>query len=458
MATNSVSAATSGGTLDVPSLVSQLMTIERQPLDKLNTKISSYQTKISSFGSIQSLVSSFQTAAKSLNASLQGYSATPSDTSVFAATASSSAAAGTYSLNITTLAQAQRLAAAGQASDTSAISTGASTVNFTIGGTTSPGITIAAGASLQDIRTAINAANLGVTATIVNDGSGSPYRLALSSNSTGTSSAISSITVQSGGDAAINDLLAYNPTTNIPTPAVPMAQTVAAANADFTVNGIRIIKSSNTVSDAIQGVTLTLSKNTTATLTVARDTNAVSTAASGFVTAYNALAVQLKSSSAYGSATHTASALAGDGTLRLMLDQLRNIFNTPASGGTLNSLSQIGISHKTDGTLALDSSKFNSAMASNFSDVSNLFSSPTGFATRVDAWATTAGGVGGLIEQHTDSLNTSIKGYNDQISTLQVRLAALQKQYTTTYTNLNAMLNSMNATSNYLTQQFATTK
>jgi flagellar hook-associated protein 2 len=310
------------------------------------------------------------------------------------------------------------------------------------------------------MRAAINAANIGVTATIVNDGSGSPYRLSLSADKEGTSNAISSITVQAGGDTAVNNLLAYNPTTNAPV-AATMNQTVAAANAVFTVNGIPMTKSSNTVTDAIQGVTLTLTKNSTATLTVARDTKAIGTATSGVVDAYNALYSQLKIRSAYGSATKAAGDLAGDGTLRLMTDQLRSILGTPttpATGGALTNLSQVGISTQTDGSLKLDSTKLNSAIAGNFGDVANLFTSATGFATRLNAWTTSAVKVDGLIDLRTNSLNTSVKSYNDQISTLELRMTALQKQYTTTYTNLNAMLNSMNATSAYLTQQFATTK
>ncbi|MDO8989225.1 MAG: flagellar filament capping protein FliD [Sideroxyarcus sp.] len=450
--------STTGSALDVPSLVSLLMANERRPIQTLTSKVSSYEAKISSMGTIKGLAASLQTALQGLNTSLQANSATPSDTSVVSATASSSAAAGTYSLNVTTLAQAQKLAAAGQASDASAISAGASTVTFTVG-TTSTDVAIPAGATLQDIRTAINAANIGVTATIVNDGSGTPYRLSLSSDKEGTSNAISSITVQTGGDSAVNDLLAYNPTANAPAVAT-MAQTIAAANAVFSVNGIPMIKSSNTVSDAIQGVTLTLTKESTATLTIARDTGAISTATSGFVEAYNALYSQLKTRSAYASAATTAGELAGDGTLRLMLDQMRSIMSTgatPASGGTLTYLSQVGIGTQADGSLKLDSAKFNSAIASNFSDVSNLFSSETGFATRLNTWSTSVAQVGGLIDTHTDNFKTSIKRYNDQISTLELRMTALQKQYTSTYTNLNAMLNNMNATSAYLTQQFSST-
>lgn len=448
-------ASSSAGTLDVPSLVSQLMAVERQPIDKLNTRIASYQTKISSFGTLSGLVSTFQTALQSLNTSMQGFSATPSDASIFSASATSTAAAGTYSLAVTKLAQAQNLAAAGQASDTTPIASGTSTVTFTVGAT-STDVPIAAGATLQDIRTAINTANLGVMATIVNDGSGTPYRLALSSNATGLINGINSITIQAGVDAAINNLLAYNPTTNPPaTPTI--TQTVAAQDAAFTLNGIAITSASNTVTNAIQGVTLTLKNLTTTpvTLTVARDTSAVSTAVSGFVDAYNALASQLKSRSAYGTATTTAPVLAGDGTLRLMQDQLRGIFMTPASGGSLTLLSQVGVSFQTDGTLKLDSSKLSNAMASNFSDVTNLFSSATGYSTRLDAWSKSVVQAGGVISSRTQSLNASIKGYNDQISKLETRMSILQKQYTTTYSNLNLLLSSMNSTSAYLSQQFS---
>ncbi|TNC99699.1 MAG: flagellar hook-associated protein 2 [Gallionellaceae bacterium] len=458
MAATSSVASSSAGTLDVASLVSQLMTVERQPIDKLNTKIESYQTKISSFGTIKGLVSGFQTALQSLSTSLQAYSATPTDTSILSASATSTAAAGTYSLSVTTLAQAHKLAAAGQVSDTSAIATGASTATFTVG-TTSTDITIAAGATLQDIRAAINAANIGVTATIVNDGSGSPYRLALSSDNSGTSNAISSITVQAGGDAAVNNLLAYNPTTNAPAPAplVPMVQTVAAQNADFTVNGIQVIKSSNTVTDAIQGVTLNLSKSGVTNLKVARDTGAISTAAASIVDTYNAMANQLKSRSAYGSATKATPELAGDGTVRMMLDQLRGILGTPAtpaSGGSLTSLSQVGINIQSNGSLKLDSSKLNSAMATNFSDVTNLFSSATGFVTRLSTWTDSVVQTGGLIDVRTQNISNSIKGYNEQVIQLESKMTVIQKRYTTQYSNLNLMLNKMNSTSAYLTQQF----
>ena len=475
MPTTSSVASSSASILDVPSLVSQLMSVERRPIDKLNTQVASYQTKISSFGSLKGLVSTFQTALQGLNDNFQGFSATPSDASIFSASATSSAAAGIYALDVANLAHAQSLVAVGQASSTTAISDGtATTITFDFGiisgGTLTSGVYSGAAFTangsgtksltidgtnntLQGMRDAVNAAKIGVTATIVNDGSGTPYRLALTSDKSGVSNSLKITT--SGGDGTIDALLGYDPA-GLPA-AQHLNQTVAGQNANFTVNGIAITSPSNTVADAIQGVTLTLNKPTTvsANLTVARDTNAVKTAVTGFVDAYNALVSQLKSRSAYGSSSDTTKpALAGDGTVRLMLDQLHGIFNM-AAGGILTSLSEVGITTKADGTLKLDSSKLNSAMASNFSDVTDLFSSATGFATRLDAWSDTVLALDGLIDARTQSLNTSIKGYNDQISRLEVRMATLQKQYSKTYSNLNVMLSNMSGTSAYLNQQLS---
>lgn len=471
----STSSVSSGGGLDVQGLVSQLMTLERQPIDKLNTQVSSYQNKISSFGTLKGLVSGFQTALDGLDKNFQEYSATSSDTGIFSASAVSTAAAGIYTLDVANLAQAQSLVAAGQVSSTTAIGDGTSTTitfdfgtisggtltsgvysgaTFTSNGSGTKSITIdGTNNTLQGIRDAINTAKIGVTATIVNDGSGTPYRLAITSEKSGVSNSLKITT--SGGDGAIDALLAHDPA-GLPA-AQHLNQTAAAQNANFTVNGIAITKPSNTVTDAMEGVTLTLNKPTTApvTLTVTRNTEAVKKGVSDFVDAYNSMVNQFKSRSAYGESTDTTKpALAGDGTVRLMLEQLRGVFNVGASG-TLTTLAQVGITTKADGTLKLDSSQLDTALANNFNDVRSLFTSETGYGTRLNAWADAALDSEGVIESRTKSLDASIKRYNEQISKLEVRMATLQKQYTTTYSNLNVMLSNMSGTSAYLTQQLA---
>ena len=465
--------ASSSTAFDVPTLVSQLMAVERRPIDKLNARITSTETKISSLGTLNSLVSSFQTAAKSLNTGLQKLAATPADPSILSATAGSTSVPGTYTVNVSQLAQSQNLVATGRTSSTAAIGDGAATTVtfdfgttngtvFTPNGSGSKSITInGTNNSLEGIRDAINSAALGVTATLVNDGSGTPYRLALTSISSGVSNSLKITTSRVDGSTdstiggSIDSLLGYDPagTKNL-------TQTLAAQNANLTVNGIAVTSASNTITEAIQGVTLTL-KNTTATpanLTITRDTAAINTAASGFVDAYNALASQIKSRSAYGTDGKGAGSLAGDGTLRLMQDQMRVIFNTPASGGTLTTLGQVGISFQKDGSLLLDSSKLNSAISDDFSGVSNLFSSSTGYATRLEAWSKSSLAAGGLLDTRTQSLNKSVKDQNQAIDKLENRMTALRKKYTQEYTNLNLMLSRMNSTSTFLTNQLSSSQ
>jgi flagellar hook-associated protein 2 len=442
--------ATTTTVLDVPTLVSQLMSLERQPITKLQTKVTDTESKISSFGTIKGLVSTLQSALTKVSASLEGYAATSSDTSVFSTTASSSAVAGSYTLSITSLARAQTLVATGQLSSTSAITGGESALNITVGGNPAT-VTIPANATLNDIRSAINSANIGVSATIINDGSGTPYRLALTSSKSGTANAITSI---SSSDSALNALVHYGGGSSA------MTETTAT-NAQFTVNGIPITSATNTVTDAIQGVTLNLKNTaTSATLTVERDTSSMKEAISSFVEGYNALVSQLKSRSAYAtssSGTTTQPLLAGDGTLRLMLEQLRSILSTPATGGTLSYLAEVGVSIQADSSLKLDSTKLDSAMNSNFSDVQNLFNSASGFITRLSTWGTSAVDTGGLIDTRVHTLNDSISTYNEQIDKLELRMKVIQAQYTATYTKLNTFLGTMNALSSYLTSQFSST-
>lgn len=450
--------ATTGTNIDVNSIVTQLMTIERKPISKLLAQEASYQSKLSAFGTVKGALASFQTALQGLSASsFQAVKATPSDATVFAASASSTAAPGVYSLAVTSLAQAQNLVATGQTSMTAAIGSGIPTTLTFDTGTISGGtfnsvtgaytgaaytsngagtktVTIdATNNSLQGIRDAINTANVGVTASIVNDGSGTPYRLTLSSNNTGISN---SMKVAVAGDATISGLLSYDPAA-----VQNMAQTAAAQNANFTVNGVAASKTSNTVSDVIQGITLTLSKTTTApvSLTVAQDTAAVSTAITNFVAAYNNLSSTLKISSAYDSATKTGGPLQGDSTVRTLQTQMRGMLSQTIAGttGGITSLAQIGITSQKDGSLVADSVKLNAALASNFKDIASLFAAtgsatdslvsfnaaganavPGSYALNISQIATQGSAVGNAVANTTittgvnDTLNLTINGVN----------------------------------------------
>lgn len=382
-----------GSNLDVNSIVSQLMTIERQPITVLNNKEAGYQATLSAYGTLKGALSSFQTAVRGLSdiSKFRSIKATPGDATILGANASSIAAPGTYSVEVSKLAQSQKLVAAGQATATASIGNGTLTFDFgTISGGTfdtatgkytgagfasngagAKTVTIdAANNSLSGIRDAINAANIGVSATIVNDGGASPYRLALTSTAIGKTN---SLKIAVAGDAALSTLLAHDPagTQNL-------TQTAAAQNAEFTVDGVAISKASNSVSDVMQGVTLNLLKTnvgSATTVSVVRDTASVTSAVNAFAKAYNDVNKTLSDSSAYNAATKQAAILQGDSTVRSIQAQLRSVLTSSLAGvtGNYSLLSQIGVGFQTDGTLGVDSTKLQSAIDSHFNDIASLF-------------------------------------------------------------------------------------
>ncbi len=374
-----------GSGLNVNAIVSALMTVESQPINLLNQQESSYQAKLSAYGSMTAALSSFQSSVATLTSqsTFQTLSATPSDTTVLTAAAANNASTGNYSINTTALAQAQTLVASGQASTTSAIGTGASTtLTFSFGttsGTTftqdptqgTKTVTIdSSNNSLQGIADAINAANIGVSASIVNDGSSTPYKLELTS-STGANHSME-ITVS--GDATLQSLLSYSPGGS-----QSMTQTVAGQDAALTVNGLSIASPTNTVTSAISGVTLNLLKTGTSTLSITNNASSVATAVQSFVTAYNTLHGALSPLTAYDSTTQQGGPLLGDYTAMSVQTQLSGILVSAVPGLSGNSgittLGQLGISLNKDGTLSLDNTKLQSAISSNLSDIAGMFAS-----------------------------------------------------------------------------------
>lgn len=385
-----------GSNLDVSGIVSQLMAIERRPLTALDSKEATFQTQLSAYGSIKGALSSFQATVKGL-ASLskfQTFKATSTDATIVAAQAASSAAAGSYSVEVTALAQAQKLTAAGQVGTTAAIGSGATTTltfdfgtisggtfdaatgkytgaSFTSNGAGSKTVTIdSTNNTLAGIRDAINNAKIGVTATIINDGGAAPYRLVLTENSTGKNN---SIRISVSGDATISSLLAHDPAAT-----QNLSETVTAQDAALKVDGLSISKTSNTVTDAISGVTLSLLKTNVGSplkVTVAQDTAQITSSVNEFVKAYNDLNKTLTDLSAYNATTKKGAVLNGDATVRSLQSQIRATLNSVLTGltGTYTTLSQIGVAFQKDGTMAVDAAKLQSVIDSSPQSIGRLF-------------------------------------------------------------------------------------
>jgi flagellar hook-associated protein 2 len=378
-----ISSAGIGSGLDVNSIVSSLMAIEQKPLTAVTTQKTAYQTQISAYGTMTSALSSFQTAVHALStaSSFNAQTVTSGSPSVFTATANGSSTIGNYAVTVSQLAASQKLASAGYANVTDVVGTGTMTISF---GTFTPAVVSPAtpasftanpaktdltltidssNNTLAGVRDAINASNSTVSATIVNNGTSN--QLVITSKDTGE---VNSLKISGLPQ------LAYDPTA---TTGNAMTQMQAAKNALLNVDGIAVTKASNTITDAISGVTLNLlsvSGGVSANLGVTSNQSAVQTSVSAFVDAYNKLDTTMRSLTKFDPTGVASGVLLGDATARTVANQIKSVMTKAiTSSGTLNTLSQIGVSFQATGQLALDSTKLTSALTNHFSDIATLF-------------------------------------------------------------------------------------
>ncbi len=387
-----------GTNIDVNNLVSKLMQVEGKAMAQRQNQQKGFQMQLSAIGSLKSALSTFQTAMSSLTgaATFSGMKAGGHDASILNASVTNAAAPGTYQINVTQLAQSQVLTAQGQASTRTPIGGGTpTTINFSFGTVSGgsfangkytgsafaqngnlPGGSITIDSSnntLAGIRDAINSANLGVSASIINDGSGSPYRLVLNSTAGGANSELK---ISVSGDAAVQSLLAHDPagTQN-------MTEVTTGRNALATVNGIAVQSPTNTLSEVVDGTSFTLSKTGSTTVTLGNDVGQAGTSVLNFVKAYNALRIQLNALTKFDTANPTNNgALAGDVSTKMLINQVTDVLGQAIGNGTYQSLGSIGVTMDKEGTLSIDDKKLDAAVLKSSAQVAALFAG-TGTAT-----------------------------------------------------------------------------
>ncbi|HZQ60955.1 MAG TPA: flagellar filament capping protein FliD, partial [Casimicrobiaceae bacterium] len=358
---------------------------------QLDTQQAVDQAKITAYGTLKSALSALQSAVQSLAspATFQTITATSSNPSALTVSVSGKPVAGTYSIAVDHLAQTQKLSSGGFAATSTVIGTGALTFDFgTYDGTantfTSSGKglkTVAIGAgqnTLSGIRDAVNAAGIGVTATIVNDGTAAGNHLVFTSTSGAANSVKLTVADDDGNNTDLAGLsqLAYDPTA-APGAGGNLTEKVAAQDAQAEIDGITVTSATNTLQGTLDGLTINLLGQTTAnaTISVAPSTSNVDASVNAFVKAYNDLTSTITNLTKYDATNKQASTLTGDATARTIQNQLRTLLGGKLGNGTYSTLSQVGISFQTDGTLKLDSTKLDAALAASPSAVSQLFAS-----------------------------------------------------------------------------------
>ena len=456
-----------GSGLDISSIVSQLVAVEGDAKTiLLADKQSGIQSEITAFGSLKSLLSTFQTSTAKLKtaSTFDASLATSSNPDIFTASTSGAVEPGSFDIEVRQLAEAHKLLSAGYTDADTIVGEGTLTIN--VGSDSFDVVIDSSNSSVAGIRNAINQAtdNTGVSATVINvdDGSGTATlaKLVLRSDNSGSESAISITVDDDDGidtDATGLSALYYDPDDAVNPE--QMSEINPALAAEVYIDGQRVLSQSNTVVNAIDGVTLNLlqeDSGTNHTLTIAQDRDSIAGSIDLFVSNYNSFVSLANNLSAFNSDTGSAGIFLGDATLRTLRNQVRSEISNAVEGlnGPYSMLVDIGITTNSDGTLSVDSTQLTSALDTNFDDVAQLFSSTNGLAVKLDGVLNEYTKSGGIIDGKTQGLNSTIEDIADEFEDLNLKLESLEERLLAQFSALDVLLTQLNSTSNFLTEQF----
>ena len=450
--------------IDIKGIVSQLVALERAPLTQLQTQANGFQAKLSVFGTITSMVNTLGDAGAKLAAAntFSQVKATSSQPESVTVSVAEGTAPTALSLGVVSLAKAQSTASAAVPLGSGM---GAGSLTITLGdwssGTFAPGsatpvtINVTDGQDkMTDIAAQINAANAGVTATVLRDASGE--RLLMRSKDTGEALGYQvAATDTDANDGKDLGRLAFTALSGS-----GMGLTQAGTNAVAEVNGVTIESASNTVKDALPGITLNLLKPTTtaADISVSIDKESMRKSVQGFVDAYNALADMLASSTKFDPDTKVKGSLQGDSTAVGLQRALRSMMRSETPGGAFSRLSDVGIEIKADGKMAINSTKLDTALDQP-AEMSRLFGAtsedPTlkGFGLKLDAFADGLVASGGTLSTRTTSLRSAIQRNEKEMDKVVDRAARAEVRYLAQYNAMDNAVGKLNGLNAFVSQQ-----
>jgi flagellar hook-associated protein 2 len=425
--------------LDTAGMLKQLVALERQPITKLQQRQSNLNSVSGKLNNIKTLLTTLQEKARALDTRSEVIvsSAVSSDESVVTATVNGQTSNGTYDVTINQLATASRSRSSAFASKTDPGLFDLALSDFTIqaGSGTPYTVQIDTSTTLQGLADEINGADLRVRATIVHSDAG--YQLQIDGMDVGEANGVT--ITENGGD-----------------PENPLfATTTAAADAQLIVDGLTITSASNTVTDAIAGVTLQL-KDTTAVdedvqIDVQSDSSSVQTKIEEFVSAYNAVMNAINAEFAFKGTANTTNSLSGDSSLRNLQRTLMQGIGKSVSGlsSQYNRLYAVGVQTQSDGTLTLDTAKLAEAVAADSQAVADLFATnPDANTTGVMASLDTAINIysqssTGILAVKIDGIAKRVAGMDDQIDRLEMRVDKYEEIMTARFAAMENLISSL---------------
>lgn len=375
----SISSLGIGSGVLTSDLVDQLVQAERAPTEnRLTQKTEQTQALLSAYGKLRSAVTELRLPMRQLSApdNLKAFSASSSNDGIAVSVDSTKASRGTYSVEVTSLAGAQALASRDVFADRDATSVGQGTLTLNVGDKTTNITVDNSNDTLQGLANAINDSDAGVSAGVIDTGSG--FQLVLSADETGTANAVRiSVSGDTGGTDTDNQGLsrfAFNTGMDVD---AGLQETIAASDAVMEINGVEVTRSTNSFENVIDGLTFDITETGSSIIKVQQDFGAVADRVQGFVDKFNALQSTIDSLAGFNAEAGVGSLLTGDSTVRSIQNQLRQVLTRVVPGlenSSVRSLADVGITTDFEtGGLEFDRAKFEEQLKNNPDDVTALF-------------------------------------------------------------------------------------
>ncbi|WP_313324260.1 flagellar filament capping protein FliD [Stutzerimonas nitrititolerans] len=447
-----------GSGMDIDGIVGALVTAEKAPKEAQLTRLETANTtKISALGTLRTALSSFQTALKDLNdiKLFENRSAKSSNTDLLTATAGKTAQSGTYSVKVEQLATGSKTATKALEGDFTTSAAGTLTVK--VGSGEGINVDIEKGASLTQVKDALNAAlkDSGVSANLLTDPSTGKTRLVMSSSNTGAGKDVS-ISASDGLKAFVidteNTIDAEDDDAAGKSGVLERAQ-----NAKFSIDGLALESATNKVEGAIPDVTLDLvaaDKEKTITVKVAQDQDGVTANIKKFVTAYNNLINTTNSltrvTKVGDDGIPLTGGLVGDSSVRSILSGIQNELVSVGGADGVRVLSDLGITTQKDGTLAIDDKKLKTALESNFDAVGSFFTGEVGLMSRLNNRVDGFNQTGGILAQRVSGLEATSADIKAQREKLALRVESLTARLYSQFNAMDTMVAQLSNTSSWL--------
>jgi flagellar hook-associated protein 2 len=423
--------------IDSSAIISSLVGVAKIPISRLQSKQSDNSAQSKKLSDIKTKLATLQTAAQALDTKNEalGNKVSSSNTNVFDAQGVGGAAMGSFKVDVSSVAKAERTYSDTVSSSSEAGLFGTGTLTVQVGTGSAVDISVDSSDTLSSLAGKINASGAAVTAGVFYDGSS--YRLQVTGQQTGAANAITfgeSSGLTLGLSSADNE-----------------KQT--ASDAVLTIDGLEVRSASNSVTGAVPGVTLHIVDVGSSVVKVDRDGDGLKTKLGTFVSAYNDVMKTLNAEFSYTGATKGGDSLMGDSSLQSLQNTLRGLVSRTASNGDskLTMLAAIGVSTARDGTLSIDDTKFSKAVNSDYDGIASLLAGQTdrtGLMSQISSGLDPFAGTGGILRTKIDDLSTRNRRINDQIGSMQLRIDKYQDTLKAQYTALEQTISGLQGQSN----------